>query len=55
MFRGLRYYIIYTFTESLLNNVFIGLLQPVLWVFAGIFIPVFTALLLWSLNNAWLY
>jgi hypothetical protein len=55
MFRGLGYYIIYIFLESLLNGLFIGLLRPVFWDFADLFIPVFTALLLWSFNNSWLH
>jgi hypothetical protein len=55
MFRGLGYYIIYNFTEGFLNGLFVQLFRPLLWVFADLFIPVFTALLLWAFNNAWLH
>jgi hypothetical protein len=55
MFRGLGYYIIYSFTEGFLNGLFFQLLRPLLWVFADIFTPVFTALLLWAFNTAWLH
>jgi hypothetical protein len=55
MFRGLGYYIIYNFTEGFLNGFFVQILRPLLWVFADLVIPVFTALLLWAFNNAWLH
>jgi hypothetical protein len=55
MFRGLGYYIVYNFTEGFLNSLFVQLLRPLLWVFADLFIPVVTTLLLWAFNNAWLH
>lgn len=53
--RGLRYSIIYSLSEGLLNGLFISLLRPLLKAFADILVPVLSALLLWTFNNAWLH
>ena len=55
IFRGLGYYIIYVVWEGILNGLFAAILRPLLWVFADILVPVPVALMIWSLNNAWLH
>jgi hypothetical protein len=54
-FRGLGYCIIYYFCEGFFNGLFIGLLRPLVWVFADVLVPVPVALLVWALNNAWVH
>jgi hypothetical protein len=46
---------VYVAAEGFLNGLFAGLFWPLLGVFADIFVPLFTVLLLWRFNNAWLH
>jgi hypothetical protein len=55
MFRGFGYLLIYGFVESLINGILAACLRPLLSFAVDIIVPIFTPVLLWRLNNAWLH
>jgi hypothetical protein len=55
MFRGLGYLLIYSFFESLINGILTACLRPLLSFAVDVLVPIFTPVLLWRLNNAWLH
>jgi hypothetical protein len=55
LFRGFGYYILYSLAEGLLSGLIIGLLHNVIFDAADLLTPILIAIILWTLNNAWLH
>ncbi len=55
MFRGFGYFLIYGFFEGLINGVLAACLRPFLSYAVNVVVPIFTPVLLWRFNNAWLH
>jgi hypothetical protein len=55
MFRGLGYLLVYGLFEGLINGFLTACLRPLLSFAVDIIVPIFTPVLLWRLNNAWLH
>ena len=55
MFRGFGYLLVYVSVEGLINGVLVACLRPLLSFVVDIVVPIFTIVLLWRLNNAWLH
>src|SRR5271167_1846917 len=55
LFRGYWYLFAYGIFEGFINGLLAGSLRPLLSFAVDIVVPIFTPLLLWRFNNAWLH
>jgi hypothetical protein len=55
MFRGFGYFLAYSFFEGLINGIVTYSLRPLLSFAVDIVVPIFTPVMLWRFNNAWLH